>query len=243
MKRFGELFSDTFNEYTKKFIPILKIFVLLYLIPLLVISILFFIFFAGIHPSLGFSILKTGNLDLRQVTLNQDAGTLALLFLGFFVFIIFSGIFYVLMSVSYIHIGLFKSEGFSFSKTFAFAKKNFWRYVRLILLTIICLIPLYILLIIPGIIFTVFWVFSSYILLTGKNTAWESMKQSKVLVKGRWWTIFGYVLLLFIMIIVTSVVLGFIPFVGNIVSSLVLTPFMVLFFKNFYLTIKSEKKS
>ena len=60
-KGFGELFGDTFNEYIKKFFPILKIFVFLYLIPLVVVSIFLLILFAGTFSSLGISVLKTGS--------------------------------------------------------------------------------------------------------------------------------------------------------------------------------------
>ena len=238
-KGFGELFSSTFGEYLKKFVPILKIFVFLYLIPMVIVAILLVILFTGVYSSLGVSVLKTGSFDLSQVALSQgDIGSLVLLFLGIFVFVIVLGIFYVWMAASYVYISFSKGGELPFDKTFAFARKNFWRYVGLTLLTIVCLIPLYILLIIPGIIFTVFWAFSSYILLSGNVRAWDSMKQSKALVKGRWWRVFGYGLLLLLIIFVISFVAGFIPFVGSIVSSLVLTPFMILFFKNFWLELK-----
>ena len=164
-----------------------------------------------------------------------------MLFIGIFLFVIALGVFYVLATVSYIYTGFSKPENLSFDKTFAFARKNFWRYAGLALLTIVCLIPLYMLLIIPGIIFTVFWIFSSYIFLSGNNGAWESMKQSKVLVKGKWWRVFGYGLLLSVIIIVISLVLKFVPFLGSIVSSLVITPFMILFFKNFYIDLKKNR--
>ncbi|MEK6918045.1 MAG: hypothetical protein AABW51_03790 [Nanoarchaeota archaeon] len=243
MRGFGEIFKDTFNEYTEKFIHILKIFVFLYMIPVVVFSLILMVLFVGTYSSLGLSFLKTGSFDLSEIVLNQETFlSLIPLFGGIFVFYLLLGIFYFLAAISYIHTGFSKMKDISFDKSFAFARKNFWRFVGLTLLTILCITPLFILLIIPGIIFWVFWAFSPYLLLSGNDGAWDSMKKSKTLVKGRWWNIFGCMLLLFIIMVVVSSVAGLIPFIGHIISSLVLTPFMILFFKNFYLDLKSGMK-
>lgn len=239
-KGFWELFSDSFNEYGKKFFPILKVYTFLYLIPLIVLSILILILFAGISSSLGFSVLETGTLEFNEFFAQANTGAIATLIIGFIIFFPALIVLYFWTSISYVQIGLSNKE-IPFRDTFAFARKNFWRYLSLTLLTIICLIPLFILLVIPGIIFLVFWTFASYILLSGNDGAWESMKKSKALVKGRWWRVFGYLLLIIVIVFVVDTILGIIPFVGSIISSLVLTPFMILFFKNFWIDLKGKK--
>lgn len=239
-KGFWELFGDSFNEYGKKFFPILKVYAFLYLIPLIVLSILILILFAGISSSLGFSVLETGTLEFNEFFAQANTGAIATLIIGFVIFFLALIVLYFWTSISYVQIGLSNKE-IPFRDTFAFARKNFWRYLGLTLLTIICLIPLFILLVIPGIIFLVFWTFASYILLSGNDGAWESMKKSKALVKGRWWRVFGYLLLIVVIVFVVDTILGIIPFVGSIISSLVLTPFMILFFKNFWIDLKGKK--
>lgn len=243
MKRgFWKLFGDSINEYGEKFIPILKVFFFLYFIPLVVIGVLVLLLFTGVYASLGKSVLESGSVDVSQL-IQSNVVSLGSLILFVIIFGIILAIFYFLTSLSYIYIGFSNKKDLSFKDVFSFAREYFWRYVGVSLLVIICLIPLYILLIIPGIIFTVFWAFSCYIMVNEKTKAWESMKKSKALVKGRWWGVFGFILLFFIFFFIASLIFGLIPFIGGVISSLVLTPFLIFFFKNFYLDLKSNKKS
>ncbi|MCC7574770.1 glycerophosphoryl diester phosphodiesterase membrane domain-containing protein [Candidatus Woesearchaeota archaeon] len=78
-------------------------------------------------------------------------------------------------------------------------KKSSKYYLRLIGLTalvFILLIPLYALLIIPGIIFSVYWMFAQYIIVDKDEKIIKSMKQSFYLVKNNWWKTFGKILLI-----------------------------------------------
>ncbi len=75
-----------------------------------------------------------------------------------------------------------------------------WRKLRPYLWTSIlqgiCLLGLFILLIIPGLIFAVFWYFTLYIVLYYGKTGMDAMKESKSLVKGRWRKTLWYIMLI-----------------------------------------------
>ncbi len=60
----------------------------------------------------------------------------------------------------------------------------------------LCLFGLFLLLIIPGLIFAVFWYFTLYIVLYYGKTGMDAMKESKSIVTGRWWKTLGYMLLI-----------------------------------------------
>ena len=239
-KGFWKLFGDSINEYGEKLIPIFKIFFFLYFIPLLIIGFLVLLLFSGVYASLGKSVLETGSLDIQELVKSQAVPLFSLI-VFMVVFGIILAIFYFLTSLSYTYIGFANKKDLSFNTVLGFARKYFWRYVGLSLLVIVCLIPLYILLIIPGIIFTVFWAFSSYIMVNEKTKIRESMKKSRALVKGRWWKVFGFGLLFLLIFVIVSAIVNIIPFIGGIISSLVLTPFLILFFKNFYLDLKGKE--
>lgn len=239
-KGFWNLLGDSISEYGKKFTSIGKVFLFLYLIPIVVIAVLGLILFSGIYANLGLSFLESGTVNVGGFMSNPDFQITLSFILFIIVFCIILGVLYFWVAIAYTYIAL-EDKKLSFDAVFKYARKNFWRYVGMTLLVIICLIPLYILLVIPGIIFTVFWAsFSDYILLKENTGAWESMKRSKALVKGRWWLVFGYGLLFMVIFFVVSWVLGLLPFVGSIGSLLVLTPLLILFFKNFYLDLKKN---
>jgi uncharacterized membrane protein len=128
---------------------------------------------------------------------------------------------------------------------------------------------LYLALIIPGIIF--FNILGSkHIYLLDKNEGiLNSLKQSRKMIKGKWWKTFGYSLLLILILFVFSIAIGIIKapiFLISIIhlakntefslgflgisslidvlyktgTSLINTPLAILFFKNFYQFIKKK---
>ncbi len=56
----------------------------------------------------------------------------------------------------------------------------------------ILLVGLFILLIVPGVIFSIYWIFILYVVLFTDKWGFEAMKESKQLVQNRWWKTFGY---------------------------------------------------
>ncbi|HSX14889.1 MAG TPA: hypothetical protein VLE72_03215 [Candidatus Saccharimonadales bacterium] len=106
-----------------------------------------------------------------------------------------------------------------------------------------------ILLIVPGIIFGVWFAFSSYTLVLENQRGTEALKASKALVSGRWGTVFGRLVLLFLVLIgisiVTSIVLVFLPatlrsIASAAVSNFVISPLGVVFTYLFYKELKGS---
>lgn len=236
-KGFGDLFSDSLKEYGDKFMILLKTFAFIYFIPIVIMAVIgiILVFLTGFTVS-NISSNLTGTVMLNLFEGGISALGLVLLFIFIIIYLIIS----VLLSISYVHISLAKKET-SWKNVFKVARNFFWKYLGISILMGILLILLYLLLIIPGIIFTVYWIFAIYILMNEKLGIWESLKKSKQIVKGRWWRVFGYFLLLMLIIMAVSIVTGFIPFIGSLVQFLVITPFCIIFFKNFYLDLKGKK--
>jgi len=247
-KGFGQLFSESLKEYGSKFVIILKSFLFLYFIPVAIIGILALIVFLSVFGSgFGYSTISGNSIsNLFSITgfstLTSNTGNPTILLwiipLAIILFVILL-VLITLLNICYINIGFFNKEK-SFKNVFNRSKKYFWKYIGLSLLIYLCLVPLYLLLIIPGIIFSIYWIFAFYVLVRENTGIWESMKRSKIIVKGKWWKVFGYSLLLGLIIVAVSLVSNFIPFVEMFVNMLVLVPFTILFFKNFYLDLRTN---
>jgi len=74
----------------------------------------------------------------------------------------------------------------------------------------ISLLFLFLLLIVPGIIFAVYWMFVLYVVILKDETAFDAMSYSKSLVKGRWWKTLGYSIVFGLLGLIVSLFLGFI---------------------------------
>lgn len=86
-------------------------------------------------------------------------------------------------------------------------------YVLAVILGTICLI-------VPGIYLGVAWIFSSYFLIIRKYSVSASMGASMELIRGQWWNVFGY-------LIVLQLIVGGLSYVFSI-------PYMVLTFKSLF---------
>jgi len=244
---FGDLFSNSFSEFTEKFGLIFRSFLFFYLVPAIVFGIIILLFMIITFPSL----IVTGNVVsdftgyavekvLVEDAFNQSSWLLiAIILLGVVLLVAFI-LFSMMMSLCYIHIGFEKKE-IDFSEIFRLAREDFWKYVGLNVVTMIFLGFLFLLLIIPGVIFMVFWYFASYFLVQEGKGVLKSLGASMDLVKGRWWKVFGFILLMAIISIAVSSVGMIVPFVGFFISSLIVTPFSIIFFKNFYWGLRAEK--
>lgn len=242
-KGFGEFFKDSLNEYRDKFIPVLKSFAFLYLIPTIVLLLIgvtsvFIILGSVVSENISldniseqeiFDILKD-NLSSGDISLLVFIGLV--LILGYFVISLLS-------SLVYIHLGFSKKA--DFKESFRKSRSDFWRYLGFTVVMSIFMFVLFMLLIIPGIIFMVYWVFAVFVFINERKGIIDSLKTSFNLVRGRWWITFGYVLLLMIIAGALSQVAIFIPF-GSLLINLVIPPFMILFMKNYYLEVKKSKK-
>ncbi len=86
------------------------------------------------------------------------------------------------------------------------AMKFFWSYIGLsILMSLIILIG-FLLLIIPGIILSVWFAFASYVLVLENAGVVDSLRRSREYVRGRWWGVFGRLILMSLVAFAVSVI-------------------------------------
>lgn len=86
----------------------------------------------------------------------------------------------------------------------------------------------FLLLIIPGIIFAIWFSLAAFVFVSEDLKGMNALFRSKQLVKGYWWKVFWRFLVLNIIICLVSFITGFIPFVGNFIMLFTL-PFSITF--------------
>lgn len=259
---FGEVLTQSFKDYSKNFKLILKTFSILYALP-------YFLYSLAVAVFSYLAIQKIPSLSAGAGSA-EIAGALPFLIIGGILVLVLGlcyMVFLFLTNTTLFYFVLFNTKGdMTFKQAFKGGRKYFWRMLGLTIVLMLAVIGLCLLLIIPGIIFSVFWLFSMYILVSEDTGIIEAMKRSKLFVKGRWWTVFGYLLLFGLLtgvagtvLLVPGMIIGFIRqmFLGSLPITLVLstleiiirlvymvliTPFGVVFFKNFYFELKKSRK-
>ena len=268
----GKLFSKSAEDYKKNFKLILKLYFWFAFVPLLIGTIIF----GSLLLSINFPIQDIIGKDIFSITFILMNTPEILSFLTpisislLFVYLVLEmlGIFLqILLLISLIYISIYnKMGGMSFKETVKKSLKYFWGYVGLLILFILALFGLFILLVIPAIIFGVYWILSSYFLVGEDKVIIESMKKSKKIVKLNWWRVFGfYILIILISIIILYVfeiplvVFNFLSeelnlsifskfmieetlFYISIIGKIIMTPFMIIFGKNLYLELSKKRK-
>ena len=116
---------------------------------------------------------------------------------------------------------------------YSFAWNKAWGLFLLGLLLFLIIIGGAILLIIPGIIFSVCFSFSKFIYLYEGSGIEESLGKSKELVKGRFWPVTGRLFVIGLLMGIFQSLVSWIPFLGYILSAalgaLILLPYYFLY--------------
>lgn len=79
----------------------------------------------------------------------------------------------------------------------------------------VLLLLLFMLFIIPGVIFAIYWLFAVIAVALTDTSALDALSYSKQLVRGRWWKIFGYVIVMGILMALVWAVVGGILSIGG----------------------------
>ncbi|MGA2910544.1 MAG: hypothetical protein ABSE04_01945 [Candidatus Microgenomates bacterium] len=116
----------------------------------------------------------------------------------------------------------------SLRKTFRAGWKKYWIFLLLsIVITALYLLG-FVLLIVPGVLFVVWFAFSKFIAIETGSGIKESLLKSKTLVKGIYWKTLGRLIIFGLFAVVIDVVLSVIPYgLGTIISSLLGGLFML----------------
>ena len=145
------------------------------LVPLLVLLLLFGL---GAIDSVG------GTLVFRIITV----------FLGFWAVII--AIYFLTRSILSIFLLVKNDYQGKERGIYQESAKYFWPYLALVLLTTVLILLFFLALVIPAIIFSVFYVFAVYAFFFEGKRDYDALKRSHELVRGYWWEVFGRLLFL-----------------------------------------------
>lgn len=76
-------------------------------------------------------------------------------------------------------------------------------------------------LLIPGVIFGIWYSFTLFLVFEKNLPTFEAMKQSKALVNGRFWKVFGRFMFIGVFMVLVTLVLGYVPYVGSVLISFI----------------------
>ncbi len=252
---FEYIFKKSYSEYKKNFKNIFLLSLIFIGIPLILSTLIF-----------SFYIFK--NQDFYNGFINNQPTNLPIfytsLFLGIFIVGLIYSIFYFIFGAGIVKESI--TGKFNFHKTINSGKNNFWKLVWFFIVVSFFLMLLFLALIIPGIIFAIYWSVAVFAYFESKKTIIESLKTSFNMVKGNWWKIFVYSVLMSILGIIVSFVLSIVivptelliyisenpsanlltiniilNVISNFLFNLITIPFFILFCKNIYLELKKRK--
>ncbi len=101
-----------------------------------------------------------------------------------------------------------KGKIVSFESVFVSFKGNFWSLLWVLFLNVILVILWSLLLIIPGIIMSIYYSLSLYTLIFEDKKGMEALRESKALIQGYWWGVLGRYLFLGLLVAITMMVLS-----------------------------------
>ncbi len=249
---FETIFGKSYNDYKKNFRVIFILTLIFIGIPLVLSNIIL----------LGFSIQDP---VFYEMLIADDPESISIKFA-----MVLSLLSFIALVLYFIfEAGLVKDSikgKFKLNKTINSGKKYFWKFVWFSIVIFFFLILLFLALIIPGIIFAVYWTLAIYIYFDSKKTVIQSLSASYHMIKGNWWRIFGYTILLFLILGVVGMIINLIGLpigillknlglpdlwisflnfilsdVINLVYTLISAPFSILFYKNVYLEMRGKK--
>jgi len=238
---FKEILKQALREYSQNFDSIFKLMLVLNLIPLTIFALV--------------QNLPDWNTTLLLVKFS--------LLIPIFLILILAGI-YLLGTL--IKTPLTK-KSYKFKDFFSFSIREYFYFAGFFFVFYLFIFGLFLLLVIPAIIFFIYWIFSAYIFFREKAGILKSLKASRMLVKGKWWRVFGYSFLLgvlFIPIYVvmapsflsdilyqsldpnnisfgTSILRALLSVIVGFTYSLIAYPIISLFYKHFYLVLKNTR--
>lgn len=171
-------------------------------------------------PLLPFSIfhLFQNNLVKQPSLQSADIASTAIVVITNFIF----SLVYVWVAISGIEgvRRIVASESLNIAETFKVGLKKYWKFLFLGLILLLIYILGFALLIVPGVIFSVWFTFARFILLDNNLTIMESLKKSKEMVSGNFFKVWGRLIVFGLFSILVQIVFGIIPYAGSVIISL-----------------------
>lgn len=219
LKSFPTLFSETWNQFKVRGLTILGVVLissLLILGSMLLFGIVAAVFMGGVESAL--QLVQQGKINLPIVVI----------FAGFFLLFIL-----LAMWSQSATIAVAVDENIGVKEALRVGWQRLWAMGWILLLVSSIVITGFLFFIVPGIMLSVSLLFALYPLYDDDLRGMDAVLVSYYYVKGRWWNIFGKLLLIWLI----AIILDLIPFVGQILY-LLFTPFLFLFLVAMYRNLK-----
>ena len=157
---------------------------------------------------------------------------------------------YLLANIALIVSIIERERKIGIKEAFALGRGKILSYLWVSILTGLAVVVGLLLLIVPGIIFAVWFSFASYVLIAEGVTGTRALSRSKELVSGYWWAIFWRFLALVVIAIIISIIVGLIKEliglskqidISSFFNSLVFSPFAAVYTFLIYEELKRIK--
>lgn len=204
-----------------------------------------FLYFLKVYmwlvPFEAFFLFQNYFVSVQSKVLNVTDNYLVLAkYPWFFTAVILVNIGYLVASVLISIAGVKAVQGVTTGKTlptkeiFEYARKKFWLFAALTIILSLIELGGIILLVIPGIVFAVWYSFAKFIMIIEGKGIKASLKASKSLVTGRFWKVFGRIIVFTLFSILIQIFFSLVPYgMGPILSrlfeALIVLPLFLLY--------------
>lgn len=204
---------------------------------------------------LGFFMIFAGIL-FGEVASWRDIGIfLVALAVGFFIALT---LFFWVSAALFEAVRVVRREGrdLGLREAFQLGRKRMWGLAFISILTGFVVFGGLILLIIPGIVFVVWFIFGPFVFINENISGTDALRQSKKYVSGRWWVIAGRIVGLWLVLFAASLLLqllsqmiilvlgslgSIISFMGSLVFNIFTTIFTLIYLQLLYEAVKNKR--
>jgi hypothetical protein len=179
------------------------------------------IFLAKIYvPVAFFSVLSIAQSFLPASVLNSKSVLLVILMVLIQILYVFVSVFVTASGIIALS-RVIDGKELSVKKIYKSAWKTYWIFLLLSVVLLLAYLFGFVLLIVPGLLFVVWFAFSRFIMIEKGFGVKASLLKSKYLVKGIYWKILGRLIIIGAFMVVVEVVLSIVPYgIGAILTSL-----------------------
>ncbi|MFH1187373.1 MAG: hypothetical protein V1688_00765 [bacterium] len=131
-------------------------------------------------------------------------------------------------------------ESIGITESYKRSWNKIWPFFWMTILSAIIILIGFLFFIIPGIILAIQLSFAPYIALVEDQGALSSIKKSREYVKDFWWEVLWRFVFIGLIIIITQIISGLIPFAGILL--LILSPIITIYFYSIYRHLKAIKE-
>ncbi len=182
---YKELFIETLEEINKRKWAIFLLSLLVVLVPYWAMKVVFAKI--SIFQNVILGVISYGNI--------------AIIIILFYLFIIFDTFIIYLLRPDEEFMRL------TFSQVIRDGSKYLWKTMALSIILLFVLVPSYLFFVLPGIVLSIYWIFSKYLIIIDQESVKDSLFDSWKIIKKKWWQIFHYVCLTVVMLSVIAILL------------------------------------